>query len=170
MIKDLKDSYKELVNKSDESKFNLREQYFEAFDNALEKNLNEPHWLRDDKISSIVLQSLLFQHEINYNLWSACIMSNHVHVVLSTLKDSPLLNVILQNHKKFTAVKSNKVLRRSGQFWEEESFDTIIRNDRHFFNAVNYCIQNPVKAGLVNHWKDWKWTYLHPDLEREFIW
>ena len=96
------------------------------------------------------------------------IMSNHVHILISTLPGSPLLNVILQNHKKFTAVQSNKLLNRTGKFWEEESFDTLIRNNDHYYNCVNYIIQNPVKAGLVKEWHAWEWTYLHPELKKEF--
>ncbi len=155
-------------NQSQESKEGLREEYFEAFENALEKNLNEPHWLKNDLVATIVLDSLLFNNDKQYILWCACLMSNHVHILLSTLPGSPLLNKILQNHKKFTAVQSNKVLKHSGAFWAEESYDTIIRDDAHFFRSVNYCIQNPVKAGLVNNWIDWKWTYLHPELEKQY--
>ncbi len=51
-------------------------------------------------------------------------MSNHIHILLTTLPASDLLNKILQNHKKITATQRNKVLKRSGQFWAEESFDT----------------------------------------------
>src|SRR5437773_2546328 len=106
------------------------------------------------------MNSLLFRNNEHYTLWSACLMSNHVHVLLSTLKRSPLLNVILQNHKKFTAVHCTKELKRIGSFWAEESFDILIRNEKHFYRTVYYIIQNPVKAGLVKRWSDWRWTYL----------
>ncbi|HLG40794.1 MAG TPA: hypothetical protein VI461_14040 [Chitinophagaceae bacterium] len=94
---------------------------------------------------------------------------NHIHVLLSTLKNSPMLYVILQNHKRFTAVKCNKILNCSGQFWAEESFDTIIRNESHFYNVLRYIINNPVKAGLVDKWNDWKWTYIHTNILKDFL-
>ena len=131
-------------NQNQERKEAIREDYFNAFENELEKNLNEPHWLKNEEVAKIVLNSLLFNNNKQYTLWCACLMSNHVHVLLSTLPDSQLLNVILQNHKKFTAVQGNKVPGRSGAFWAEESYDTIIRNNTHFFQSVNYIIQNPV--------------------------
>lgn len=172
VINSLKENYtyqKSLPdNQSLEKREELRQEYFEAFENELEKNLNEPHWLKNERVAKIVMDSLLFNNNKHYILWCACIMSNHAHILLLTIKGSPLLNVILQNHKKFTAVQGNKVLGRSGPFWAEESFDTIIRNNAHFFRAVNYCIQNPVKAGIVEKWSDWKWTYIHPELEKEF--
>ncbi len=173
-IKALKDDYeiqkKRPENQMQEQKEMLREMYFESFDDELEKNLNEPHWLKNDRVAETVLNSLLFNNNKHYILWAACLMSNHVHILLLTLPGSPPLNVILQNHKKFTAVRCNKILNRSGQFWAEESFDTLIRNNKHFYRIVNYIILNPVKAGLIKIWEDWKWTYLHPELYKEYRW
>jgi REP element-mobilizing transposase RayT len=156
-------------NQLPERKEALRQEYLEAFENELEKNMNEPHWLRNDAVAEIVMESLLFNNNKHYTLWCGCIMSNHVHILLSTLKDSPLLNVLLQNHKKFTAVRCNKILVRSGQFWAEESFDTIIRDNKHFFQVAHYIINNPVKAGIVEKWSDWKWTYIHPEMKEDFL-
>ena len=155
-------------NQTSERKEIIRQDHFFAFENELDKTLNEPHWLKDDAIATIVMDSLFFNDNKHYSLLAACIMSNHVHILIRTLPDAPTLNVILQNHKKFTAVHSNKSLHRSGAFWEQESFDTLIRNDKHFYNIIYYIIQNPVKAGIVKKWYDWKWTYLHPDLDKEY--
>ena len=156
-------------NQSPEGKETTRQEYFSSFDNELEKNLNQPHWLKNDEIARLVMDSLLFNNNKHYTLWCACLMSNHVHVLLSTLRGSPLLNVILQNHKKFTAVQCNKLLGRSGRFWAEESFDTIVRDNDHFFSVVHYIINNPVKAGIIKKWIDWKWTYIHPVMKEDFM-
>ncbi|MDZ4795671.1 MAG: hypothetical protein SGI83_15440 [Bacteroidota bacterium] len=75
VIKDLKEKYsfqKNLPdNQSQERREELREEYFEAFENALEKNPNEPHWLKNDSIASDVIDSLLFNDAREYRLWSA---------------------------------------------------------------------------------------------------
>jgi REP element-mobilizing transposase RayT len=155
-------------NQTSERKEIIRQGYFFAFENELDKNLNEPHWLKDNVIAFVVMDSLFFNNNKLYTLLAACIMSNHVHILIRLLPDVPALNVILQNHKKFTAVQSNKLLHRSGSFWAEESFDTIIKDNSHFYNTVYYIIQNPVKAGLIKNWYDWKWTYLHPELDKEY--
>lgn len=172
IIEQLKASYarQKLLpeNQTEDRKEIIRQGYFLSFEQILESNLNEPHWLRNDAIARIVLDSLLFNDNKQYILWAACIMSNHVHILISTLEGAPLLNVILQHHKKFTAVQCNKALNRTGKFWAEESYDTMIRNDRHFHRVVNYILQNPVKAGIVNKWVAFKWNYLHPELEKEY--
>jgi putative transposase len=155
-------------NQTAERKEMIRQKYFFAFENELDKNLNEPHWLKDNAIAVVVMDSLFFNNNNLYTLLAACIMNNHVHILIRLLPGAPSLNVILQNHKKFTAVQSNKLLQRSGSFWAEESYDTIIRSNEHFYNTVYYIIQNPVKAGLIKNWYDWKWTYLHPELDKEY--
>ena len=52
-------------------------------------------------------------------------------------------------------VAINKVLSRRGTLWQNESYDHLIRDDLEFVRAVEYIVNNPVKAGLVG----WKWVY-----------
>lgn len=68
------------------------------------------------------------------------------------------LQDILHSVKLFTARRINENENCTGQLWEHESFDTTIRNDRHFVNVYNYVIQNPASAGLVENWQDWPGT------------
>jgi hypothetical protein len=79
-------------------------------------------------------------------------MPNHVHVVLRT---SPAhdLSAILHSWKSFTAKECNRFLGRSGEFWQRESFDRIVRDTTDFERRVRYTLDNPIVAGLRN----WKW-------------
>ncbi len=142
----------------------LSDKYFSAMEDEMDKNHNEPHWLKNEKVAGVIMDSLFFRNNIQYKLFSSSIMSNHVHIVISPLPNSPSLNVILQNHKKFTAIQCNKILERNGQFWEEESFDTLIRDNNHFNNCIIYTLNNPVNSDLVKYWRDWPWTYIDPQL------
>jgi REP element-mobilizing transposase RayT len=65
----------------------------------------------------------------------------------------------MQSLKGYTAHEANKVLNRTGTFWEAESYDHEIRDGEEFGRVIRYVINNPVKAGLVQHWSEWKWTY-----------
>jgi REP element-mobilizing transposase RayT len=58
------------------------------------------------------------------------------------------MSTIVHSWKSFTAQECNKVLGRTGRFWQREPFDRYIRNERHFRNALTYIENNPVKAGL----------------------
>ena len=47
--------------------------------------------------------------------------------------------------------------------WNDESFDRLIRNQEELVWTINYVLMNPVSAGLVEDWKEWQYTYWHPD-------
>lgn len=94
-----------------------------------------------------------------------CIMSNHIHWVFTVNKvdkeNHPIfLQDVLHSVKLHTAGMINKVENRSGQLWERESFDTTLRDWRHFYNAMDYTLQNPVSAGLVMNWEDWPGAWI----------
>jgi REP element-mobilizing transposase RayT len=71
---------------------------------------------------------------------------------------------ILHSWKSFTAKEANKLLRRSGDFWQAEYNDHLIRDEADLRHPVRYVLDNPIKAGL----KNWKWVgvgkawYGHP--------
>lgn len=171
-IIELKEEYARLKrlpqNLSKEKQEELNQQYFLSFDQSLDQNLNEPRWLNEKPVGKTVLDSLLFNHTKTYFLWCACIMPNHVHILLSTLRNAPTLDVILQNHKKFTALHCNRLLSREGQFWQHESYDRIIRNDSHFTSTAYFILTNPATAGLVHRWQEWELIYLDESLKKEF--
>jgi REP-associated tyrosine transposase len=91
-------------------------------------------------------------------------MPNHLHWILTpkrrkgmTKLDSQIIP-IMQSFKSFTAHSANKLLNRTGPFWSREYYDHLIRTEEQFGKLVQYTIQNPVKAKLCSHWKEWPWT------------
>lgn len=70
-----------------------------------------------------------------------------------------VLASIMQSLKGWTARQCNLALGRRGQFWQHESFDHVVRNQAEWERVINYVVNNPVKAGLVENWQDWKWSY-----------
>ena len=69
------------------------------------------------------------------------------------------LDKIMKQIKGATAQYCNKFLKRSGQFWERESFDIYIRNEKMLNNVISYTLENPVKAGIVENWEDYSGNY-----------
>jgi putative transposase len=140
------------------NEYALQKKYFAQFDAFLDTSLNEPHWLKQDAITQVVYDSLLHLADSAINLYCFTIMGNHVHSLFSVTDNDVDLYKILQSHKSFTAKKCNAILQRTGAFWEPESYDHIVRAGE-LDKIVNYILQNPVKAGLVKKWEDWKWSF-----------
>ncbi|MEX1138159.1 MAG: transposase [Bacteroidota bacterium] len=152
----------------------IREAHFKKFDALLDGCLSGPVWLRTDAVAAIVAESLHYRDGKVYDLVAYCIMPNHVHLLAHvgrpvwsshTAKPSEPYAVtkILENLKWYTALKCNEVLGRSGQFWEHESYDHVVRDGR-LFTTIHYVLDNPVKAGLVVAAEDWKWSYCKPGI------
>ena len=133
--------------------------HFLRMNRHLDKNTNGPYWLAKPEIASIVSESIHHLDGTKYKLWAYCIMSNHVHVLFTHQDPQWPLFKIMQSHKSYTAKMCNRALGRSGPFWEEESYDHIVRSPRAFSNILRYILQNPVKAGIVDRWQDWPFSW-----------
>jgi REP element-mobilizing transposase RayT len=110
-------------------------------------------WLRQDPVTQLVADALRHFDGSRYQLHAWCVMPNHVHAVVTPLGDHQLAEIV-HSWKSFTANQANKLLGRTGTFWQAEYFDHLIRNDRDFGNSVEYVLNNPVRAGL----RDWQWV------------
>ena len=105
-------------------------------------------WLKDPAIAVTVENALLHFDGARYRLHAWVIMPNHVHILVS-IGNEYSLSSIVHSWKSFTSHQANRILGRSGPFWQEDYFDRRIRNSRHFQATVRYIEENPVKAGLV---------------------
>jgi len=99
-------------------------------------------------------------------LYAAVVMPDHVHLLLSPLRDEqgwpyPLVD-ILQCMKSVTAHRINKLSQRLGPVWEEESFDHVLRSDESLAEKCTYIQQNPVRRGFVLRPEDYRWLWVDP--------
>jgi len=61
--------------------------------------------------------------------------------------------------KGITAHQANRILGRSGKpFWQDESYDHVVRSEIEFGRIQDYIESNPVKAGLAASSELWKWS------------
>ncbi len=137
--------------------------YFGKWDKALDTSTTGPFWLRNEKIASVVSESLHFLNNQRYELDAFSIMPNHVHAVFKPLPiesdEYYSLSGIMHSLKRHTALEANKILNRKGQFWQHECYDHVVRDEAEHHRIIQYVINNPVAAGLVAEWRDWPWTY-----------
>ena len=137
-----------------------RNQYRGKFDDLLDGTSYGPTWLAQPEIATILQRALHFAEE-NMGRWrlhAYCIMPNHVHLIVSDVQ--PVLHKVLGSVKQYSGRLANQQLGLTGQsFWHVESYDHIIRNEKEYDHQVRYVLNNPVKAGLVDDWADWPFTF-----------
>lgn len=156
--------------------------WFLKFEETLDQARIGPTWLKETKVAAVVAEQLHALDGDAYRLDAYCVMSNHVHVVftpflteaslqevfdetghLAFVGEIPGLSHITHRLKGRSAREANLALSRTGQFWEHESFDHVIRAGR-LMRTVKYVLQNPVKAGLVKDWREWRWSFCRKEL------
>ncbi len=159
----IKREYKDEIARDEEIR-KMHKRHFAKWDEYLDRNSSEPQWLKKPEIADIVTESLHHWHGKSYNLVAYCIMPNHFHLIIDTSDETKYtkpLYAILHTLKSYTAKKANKALNRTGVFWQEESYDHVIRDSREFKNTMTYTLENPVKAGLVENWEEFAYAYVN---------
>jgi len=167
MKKDLKSEDGVIENL--EKEYHLeRRKYIKAFNDLLDMEQKSSINLSRPQNAQVVISSLRYWEGKKLTNYAFTIMSNHIHWVFATHNKDEKGNLvylqdILKSVKQFTSNQINKLEDRKGTLWQKESFDTTIRNQVHLFNAINYTLNNPVKAGLVSDWRLWPASYYAGD-------
>ena len=140
----------------------LQKRHFGKYDQLLDHSSRGPTWLKRAAIAGIIKEALHYRDGREYELLAYCIMPNHVHmlVTLPEQLDAPFFRV-LQSLKRFTAIAANRLLGQTGQpFWQDESYDHLVRDGQELNRIISYILENPVKAGLCTTWSDCPFSWV----------
>jgi REP element-mobilizing transposase RayT len=131
---------------------------FVMMDRILDKAAHGPRHLAQPEIAAIMTKCLADgEHQFHrYQLHSFVVMPNHVHVLVTpSVPAAQWLGPL----KGFTAHEANAFLGLTGKsFWQQESYDHLVRSDEEFERIRRYIENNPVKAGLVAEPADFEWS------------
>jgi REP element-mobilizing transposase RayT len=112
--------------------------------------------LKDPRVAEVVAEAFEHFDAKRYWLFDWSVMPNHAHVVFEAV-DS--LEKIVHSWKSFTGLQANRILGRTGPFWQKEQWDRLIRDERELVRTIRYVANNPEKAGL----RDWKWVKVYDE-------
>ena len=162
-----------LLNIADpDERFKIRDneqrKLFGKWDDALHSTSHGPFYLQEDRVAEIVANSIRYHDGEWFDVIAFCIMPNHVHLVIVPYEKSEetdySLSKIMHNIKRNSAKQANQILGRTGIFWQHESYDHVVRDSVELERIIKYVLNNPVKAGLVDDWTQWKWSYCKYDM------
>jgi REP element-mobilizing transposase RayT len=106
----------------------------------------------------MVVEAMQYNAEIlrHYSLHAFVVMPNHVHLLATPSVALPKLTKSL---KSITAKRANAMLALTGiPFWQEESYDHLVRHVGEFEKIRHYIEANPVRAGLVTEASEYRWS------------
>jgi REP element-mobilizing transposase RayT len=88
---------------------------------------------------------------------AACIMTTHYHAVVRAKCDS--LSAAMQWFHSRYARAFNRRQGRFGHVFAERFQCRVIESEEYVYDACEYTVLNPVKAGLCDRIEDWPWSY-----------
>ena len=119
-------------------------EYVDKFGRAVDKWLDTNYgecFLKKTNNRKIVEDALFFFDGKRYDLIASVVMPNHVHMLIKLDEEHKLVD-IMRSIKSYTAKKINENENRTGPVWQSESYDRLIRDQKHFDNVVRYIIAN----------------------------
>lgn len=98
-----------------------------------------------------------------YRLYGYCLMPNHLHVLLSPAESGVSVGEWLNAFKGFT---TTEYVKNGGDapLWQRSAHDHVCRDGETAETVMKYIAENPVRRGLVEDWREWKWTRVFVEL------
>ncbi|TSA21565.1 MAG: transposase [Betaproteobacteria bacterium] len=88
------------------------------------------------------------------------LMTNHVHLLVSADRaETPGLMMKALGQRYVQHI--NRVYRRSGSLWEGRFRSCLVQDDAYLLACQRYIELNPVRAGMVSHPVDYRWSSYH---------
>lgn len=97
-------------------------------------------------------------------VWSYCLMPNHVHMILVPSDEDGLRRTLAEAHRNYTT-RINRRNGWTGHLWQGR-FGAVLMDEEHLIDAVSYVSLNPVRAGLVEKPEYWPWSSVSAHLRR----
>lgn len=107
---------------------------------------------KESYLNILRLQARLFDLEV----WSYCLMDNHVHLIVVPKDQESLSRAIAETHKLYTRMINFRE-RWRGSLWEGR-FKSMVMDERYVYAAVRYVERNPVRANIVQRAEGYLWS------------
>jgi REP element-mobilizing transposase RayT len=131
-------------------------------------------WLARADLANLVTEAIRHGDGSQYHLLAYVVMPSHVHIVFRPAEPEDNLFVtpehcstsrvrtprqrIMHSIRSYSGRACNRLVGRTGTFWQHECYDRWLRDDDDISRAVEYVIHNPVAAGLCRRAEDWPFS------------
>ena len=119
-------------------------------------NARRPIFEDDDDCARflVVLASTVARYRVLCHAY--CLMGNHYHLLVQTLE--PNLSVAMRQLNGVYTQRFNRRHDRCGHVLQGRFGAQLVDGDAYLREVCRYILLNPVRAGLVTHPGDWRWS------------
>jgi putative transposase len=112
----------------------------------------------DNNDRSFYLQTLRkYCLEFKLEIWTYCLMNNHVHLLAVPQYQYSLAQGIGRTNLVYTQY-INKKYNRSGRLWQNRFFSCPVDKEQYLWAVARYIETNPLRARLVKQPWDYQWS------------
>lgn len=135
----------------------LRIEYDGALYHVTSRGNNRKPIFRDESDRELFLDTLArVTQRFHWICHTYCLMNNHYHLVIET-PDGNLSMGMRQLNGVYTQA-FNKRHHRVGHVFQGRFKAILVQRDSHFLEVCRYVVLNPIRAKLIEHPRQWKWS------------
>jgi REP element-mobilizing transposase RayT len=113
----------------------------------------------------IVLASTVARHRVLCHAY--CLMGNHYHLLVQTPEAN--LSIAMRHLNGVYTQRFNRRHERCGHVLQGRFGAQLVDGEAYLREVSRYIVLNPVRAGLVGHPADWRWSSFRATAGREAI-
>ena len=88
------------------------------------------------------------------------LMTNHVHLLVTPFQSGAISRLMQPLGRQYVRC-TNDTYTRTGRLWEGRYKSHLVANDEQLLRCYRYIELNPVRAGMVPHAGDYRWSSYH---------
>lgn len=95
------------------------------------------------------------------------LMTNHVHLLLTPAREDSA-GLMMKHLGQRYVQYFNRTYRRSGTLWEGRYRSSLAPDPAYVLTCFRYIEMNPVRAQMVAHPRDYRWSSYHANAEGKY--
>ncbi|MEJ2652255.1 MAG: transposase [Gammaproteobacteria bacterium] len=102
--------------------------------------------------------------KFNCRIHAYVLMTNHVHLLATPMADYGIAQMMQALGRRYVYYV-NKTYKRTGTLWEGRYKSSLIDSDRYLLTCMRYIELNPIRANMVSHPGEYKWSSYHANAQ-----
>ncbi|HAG09845.1 MAG TPA: transposase [Desulfotomaculum sp.] len=124
------------------------------------RGINRQDIFYDDEDYQRFLETIeKMKSDDRFAVYGYCLMTNHVHLLIRENTDT--ISRIMSRIGTSYAWWYNGKYGRSGHVFQGRYGSECVENDDYLLTVIRYIHNNPVKAGIVQEPKEYRWSSIH---------
>jgi putative transposase len=133
--------------------------YKDTFHHLYNRGANKEKIFLERKNYLLFLEKMkYYKDKYHIEIIAYCLMMNHFHLFVKQQTNmgniSSFISCLINSYTK----SFNKSYQRTGTLFESKIKSKLVEDETYFKWIIKYILENPVKAGIVEHIEDYEYS------------